>query len=204
MGCHGRRGLPKVLDGGGNAEVSGYTMVCSRDASGRPAALRPGRDDRRPRTSSRAVADLALCRDLLEPGGLLVVATCDIGSFAARYYGLRWRQLVISHTYYWTNACRYGSRWTERGSTRSSSPRCALGPRSDFGAQTLGARVVKLFGRKALQIGWMPLARRSRTLREAPTAEADPRQARLWPAPTQGWGPSIDGRRCAGRRRRRT
>jgi SAM-dependent methyltransferase len=113
------------------------------------------------------VADLALCRDLLEPGGLLVVATCDIGSFAARYYGLRWRQLVISHTYYWTNASlrialdRAGFDTVVVSSMRYWDPDPTLERRRWV------RELFKLFGRKALQIGWMPLASRSRTLREA-------------------------------------
>ncbi len=48
------------------------------------------------------ISDLALCHSLMKSDGWLVVATCDIGSFAARHYGLRWRQIVISHTFYWT------------------------------------------------------------------------------------------------------
>ncbi|HEY9713595.1 MAG TPA: class I SAM-dependent methyltransferase, partial [Chroococcales cyanobacterium] len=48
------------------------------------------------------VSDLAKIRKLLKPDGRLVVATCAIDSFFARFYGLAWRQLVVSHTFYWT------------------------------------------------------------------------------------------------------
>jgi len=48
------------------------------------------------------VADLQRIRKIMKPGGYLVMATCDIGSACARFWGLDWRQLVISHTFYWT------------------------------------------------------------------------------------------------------
>ena len=113
------------------------------------------------------VADLARCRDLLKPGGLLVIATCDIGSLAARYYGLRWRQLVISHTYYWTNASlrialdRAGLDTVALSSMRYWDPDPTLQRRRWVREFT------KMFGRKVLQIAWMPLAGRSTKLRDA-------------------------------------
>lgn len=48
------------------------------------------------------IADLRRCAQILRPGGIAVFATCDIGSLAARFYRLGWRQLVVSHTFYWT------------------------------------------------------------------------------------------------------
>ena len=48
------------------------------------------------------VADLQRMRKIIKPDGYLVMATCDIGSACASYWGLDWRQLVISHTFYWT------------------------------------------------------------------------------------------------------
>ena len=48
------------------------------------------------------VADLHRIRRLLAPGGRLVLATCDLDSWCARFWGLDWRQIVISHTFYWT------------------------------------------------------------------------------------------------------
>jgi len=48
------------------------------------------------------VADLKRLRKLMKPGGYLVMATCDIGSPCAQFWGLNWRQIVISHTFYWT------------------------------------------------------------------------------------------------------
>ena len=48
------------------------------------------------------VADLRAIRRALKPSGYLVLATCDIESPDARRYGIHWRQVVISHTFYWT------------------------------------------------------------------------------------------------------
>jgi 2-polyprenyl-3-methyl-5-hydroxy-6-metoxy-1,4-benzoquinol methylase len=48
------------------------------------------------------VSDLQRVRNLMAPDGYLVLATCDIGSLCARFWGLNWRQIVISHTFYWT------------------------------------------------------------------------------------------------------
>lgn len=48
------------------------------------------------------VADLQKMREYLAPNGHIVIATCDIGSFCARLYGIKWRQVVVSHTVYWT------------------------------------------------------------------------------------------------------
>jgi SAM-dependent methyltransferase len=41
-------------------------------------------------------------RSLLAPDGVIVIETMNIGSAAARFYGLTWRQIVCSHTFYWT------------------------------------------------------------------------------------------------------
>jgi SAM-dependent methyltransferase len=48
------------------------------------------------------VRDLQTLAQNLKPGGHLLIATCDIGSTCARFYGKDWRQIVISHTVYWT------------------------------------------------------------------------------------------------------
>lgn len=48
------------------------------------------------------VADLRRLRKIIKPDGYLVMATCDIGSTCAAFWGLDWRQIVISHTFYWT------------------------------------------------------------------------------------------------------
>ncbi len=105
------------------------------------------------------IADLARCAELLQPDGLIVVATCDIGSFAARYYGLRWRQIAISHTFYWTkvsldNALRRAGlearhfssvRWWDPDPTRER-----LEWLREF---------AKLLVRKGIQLTWIPLTR---------------------------------------------
>lgn len=106
------------------------------------------------------VADLARCAELLRDGGALVVSTCDIGSFAARYYGLRWRQIVISHVFYWT---RHSLEIALRGaglevrhfsSVRWWDP----DPRRERLEWT--REFVKLLVRKGVQLTWIPLAER--------------------------------------------
>jgi SAM-dependent methyltransferase len=105
------------------------------------------------------VADLARCAELLRPDGLLVVATCDIGSFAARHYGLRWRQIVISHTFYWTTSSlaialrRAGLEPRHFSSVRWWDP--------DPRRERIGwcRELGKLFVRKGVQMTWMPFAR---------------------------------------------
>jgi SAM-dependent methyltransferase len=106
------------------------------------------------------VADLARCRRLLKPNGRIVISTCDIGSFAARYYGLKWRQLVISHTFYWTKRSlkhalsRAGLdliqissfRWWDPDSIQERHLR-----RKEF---------AKLLVRKAVQLTWIPVTKR--------------------------------------------
>ena len=48
------------------------------------------------------IGELQRIRKIMKPDGHLVMATCDIGSACAKFWGLGWRQLVISHTFYWT------------------------------------------------------------------------------------------------------
>jgi SAM-dependent methyltransferase len=111
------------------------------------------------------VRDLARCAELLGEGGLLVVATCDIDSFAARYYGLRWRQIVISHTFYWTKPAldvalrRAGLEARHFSSVRWWDP----DPRRER-VEWL-AELAKLLVRKTVQMTWMPLARNSERAR---------------------------------------
>jgi SAM-dependent methyltransferase len=106
------------------------------------------------------VADLARCADLLRENGSIVVATCDIGSFAARYYGLRWRQIVISHVFYWTRSSldvalrRAGLEPRHFSSVRWWDPDSRQ-ERVEW-LRELG----KLLVRKGVQLTWMPLAER--------------------------------------------
>lgn len=111
------------------------------------------------------VGDLRRCAELLTPTGKLVVATCDIESLAARHYRLRWRQIVISHTFYWTRRSlavalrRAGLEPTEFASVRWWDPnplRQTVGWVVEFG---------KLVIRKLVQSTWVPLAARSASLK---------------------------------------
>jgi SAM-dependent methyltransferase len=105
------------------------------------------------------VGELALCAELLREDGSIVVATCDIGSFAARYYGLRWRQIVISHVFYWTRLSldiafrRAGLELRHFSSVRWWDP----DPRRERlnWIRELGKLVV----RKGVQLTWVPLAK---------------------------------------------
>jgi 2-polyprenyl-3-methyl-5-hydroxy-6-metoxy-1,4-benzoquinol methylase len=105
------------------------------------------------------IADFTRCRALLRDDGRLVVVTCDIASFAARYYGLSWRQIVPSHTFYWTRRSLAialnqaglrliniaGFRWWDPDPSQQRRRRV-----QEF---------LKLVVRKSLQASWMPLAR---------------------------------------------
>jgi SAM-dependent methyltransferase len=112
------------------------------------------------------VRDFARSAARLGPGGRIVVATCDIGSFAARYYGLEWRQLVPSHTFYWTNDSlrialkRAGFAVTDVGSFRWWDP-------SKLARRRLWlSEFAKFVARKGLQKTWMPVLSHSCAARE--------------------------------------
>ena len=97
----------------------------------------------------------------------MVVATCDIGSLAARYYGLKWRMLIPSHTFYWTRRSlrlameKAGLTVTDTGGFRWWDP--ALANRQLQWAIEFG----KLVARAGLQKTWMPVLKRSGLLQEA-------------------------------------
>jgi len=107
------------------------------------------------------VADLRRCRNMLASDGRIVVATCDIGSFAARYYGRKWRQYVISHTFYWTRRSlalafeRAGLEVLNVSSVRWWDP----DPRRERRQRV--REWGKFAARKTLQKTWMPAIRRS-------------------------------------------
>lgn len=104
------------------------------------------------------IGDLGRCARLLKPSGLVVVATCDIGSLAARYYGLRWRQLVISHTFYWTRASlEIALRRAQLEPRRFSSVRW-WDPDRDRERVEWAQELAKLLVRKSVQLTWLPLA----------------------------------------------
>lgn len=105
------------------------------------------------------VADLERCAELLRDGGSIVLSTCDIGSFAARYYGLSWRQIVISHVFYWTRRSldialhRAGLEPRHFSSVRWWDP----DPRRERVEWT--RELGKLLVRKGVQLTWIPLAK---------------------------------------------
>ena len=104
------------------------------------------------------VADLRRIRALLVPGGRLVLATCDLGSWSARFWGLDWRQIVISHTFYWTRRAMHRAL-AEAGFRveQFSEPRCWHPHR---GREALGRarEIAKLLARFALLKTYVPLA----------------------------------------------
>ncbi len=107
------------------------------------------------------VADLRRIRALLAPDGYLVVATCDIGSACARFWGLDWRQIVVSHTFYWTKKSmtkamtRAGFRVERFSEPRYWHPN----PRKEFAQRC--REIVKLAARFVLLKTYVPLAERA-------------------------------------------
>lgn len=114
------------------------------------------------------VGDLKVMRDLLAPGGRLVIATLDFGSRSARRYGLAWRQIVVSHIVYWTRPSmrralsEAGLRVVEFDTFPSWSPDRRERRRAK--ARAVG----KYAAREVLTRTYMPLAKRSAGVRRAP------------------------------------
>ena len=112
------------------------------------------------------LADLGRCHNILRPSGLLVVATLDIDSLAARYYGLKWRQIVISHTFYWTRRS-LSLAFTHSGFDVSAVSSVRYwDPDRGLERRRQAREFAKLVTRKLLQTTWMPAAARSRRLAE--------------------------------------
>jgi 2-polyprenyl-3-methyl-5-hydroxy-6-metoxy-1,4-benzoquinol methylase len=113
------------------------------------------------------VADLARIRELMTPDGHLLLATCDISSPCARFWGLQWRQIVISHTFYWTKrSMREALHRAGFLLERFSEPRC-WHPRP---IPEMAARIremVKLVGRFVLLKTYIPLGERFAWVRNA-------------------------------------
>ena len=111
------------------------------------------------------VADLRRIRALLAPGGRLVLATCDLGSWSARFWGLNWRQIVISHTVYWTRrAMRRALAEAGFEVERFSEPRY-WHPHRGKEARGRAREVAKLLARFILLKTYVPLAERSAAVR---------------------------------------
>ncbi len=133
-------------------------------------SLEPGRFDVMVMTDviehlTDPVADLKRIHRLLAPGGHLVLATCDLGSWCARFWSLEWRQIVISHTFYWTR--RSMSRALGRAGfvvERFSEPRY-WHPQPGEERLLRAREIVKLFARFFLLKTYVPLARRFAWLR---------------------------------------
>lgn len=113
------------------------------------------------------VAELQRCRRALRPGGMVVIATCDIGSLAARYHGLNWRQIVVGHTFYWTEkSLRIALNRAGFGTEMMSSVRY-WDPDPKLLRRRRRREFVKLLGRMTLLRTWMPLALRFPRLQDA-------------------------------------
>ncbi len=111
------------------------------------------------------VADLRRIRELLVPGGHLVLATCDLGSWFARFWGLEWRQIVISHTFYWTRRSMLRALAAAGFRVeRFSEPRY-WHPRAGKAALGWVREVAKLLARSFLLKTYVPLATRSAAVR---------------------------------------
>ncbi len=111
------------------------------------------------------VADLHRIRRLLAPGGRLVLATCDLGSWCARFWGLNWRQIVVSHTFYWTRrAMRHALGRAGFVVEQFSEPRY-WHPQPSEERRLRFRETAKLLARFLLLKTYVPLARRFAWLR---------------------------------------
>jgi 2-polyprenyl-3-methyl-5-hydroxy-6-metoxy-1,4-benzoquinol methylase len=114
------------------------------------------------------VSDLALLRSLLKPTGVILIETPNIGALAAKVYGLRWRQIVASHTFYWTKRSletalnRAGLRARQWSHPRRWDP----DPRREMMARV--REVIKFVARAFLVVLYVRPSRRWRVLRALP------------------------------------
>lgn len=106
------------------------------------------------------VAELERCRRVLRSGGLLVIATCDIGSLAARYHRLDWRQIVIGHTFYWTKKSLRIALHRAGFDTITMSSVRYWDPDPQLLRRRRRREAIKLLGRLTLLRTWMPFALR--------------------------------------------
>lgn len=115
------------------------------------------------------LSELKRLHRLLLPGGHIIIATCDIGSTCARMYGVKWRQIVVSHTIYWTRRSMMLalSKAGFRNAT-FSEPRY-WHPQPEIERKNKCREVAKLFLRMVLFNSYVPLARFA-AIRQAPSA----------------------------------
>jgi 2-polyprenyl-3-methyl-5-hydroxy-6-metoxy-1,4-benzoquinol methylase len=114
------------------------------------------------------VRDLRTMRDLLAPDGLLVVATLDFGSPSARRYGLDWRQIVVSHIVYWTRPSIRQALEDSGFEVRDVSTFWSWDPDARRERRRRARQLGKFVARQALVWTYVPLAGRSRLVRELP------------------------------------
>ncbi len=114
------------------------------------------------------VRDLQTMRSLLAPDGQLVVATLDFGSPSARRYGLAWRQIVVSHIVYWTRPSMRRALAEAGFVVRDESTFWSWHPDARLERRRRARNIGKFVTRQALVWTYVPLARRSATVRELP------------------------------------
>lgn len=112
------------------------------------------------------VADLHRIHRLLAPGGRLVLATCDLGSWCARFWGLDWRQIVVSHTFYWTRRAMCHALGRAGFTVEQFSEPRYWHPQPGEERRLRARETAKLLARFLLLKTYVPLARRFAWLRE--------------------------------------
>jgi SAM-dependent methyltransferase len=114
------------------------------------------------------VTDLKVLRQVIADDGYLVVTTLDIGSPIARLYGLRWRQIIVSHIVYWTRPSirlalgKAGFAVSEISDVRYWDPSPELMRRRRL------REYAKFGARAVLSATYMPVARRSARFQKIP------------------------------------
>lgn len=114
------------------------------------------------------VADLKKLRAVIASDGFLVLTTCDIDSFFARYRGLEWRQIVLSHTIYWTKKSMAHALGRAGFHVEHLSEPRYWDPNPEEERRSQVREIAKLGARIALNSSYVPLTQRFPVLQQVP------------------------------------